>query len=461
MRDLSSPPPGERYDLGVRHSLLLSIARAILAAAPCIVTAGCSKDPDPPTGPGSAETITGRERVGWNQQADDAAQLARLRYAIYVDGARSEVGSVSCTAGGPQLFSCSGKGPDLTPGPHTLELAAFTDEAESPRSAPFSVVVNRATSGTPPTEWPSGMTETTADGVTLRIDKVTEGLDDPVDAAFTPDGRLFVAERGGRVRIVDGGRLQAQDALAIDGDSDARLLSIAIDPDFERSRFVFLVQAARTGSGDVFRLARYREVRGTLAQRAVLIEAAAPPLADASAVLRTGADGKLYVAVGAANSPGTLLRLNLDGTMPRDQAGTAPAVAQGVQSPTGLAADPESGLVWIADEQDGHAHLSAVTLAGRPIRAVVRARHPLPRGGGALAFYPGGSLPGFENTLLLASTSGRHIERIRFSREQPERIAGTDTLLQDVVGPIQVVAVSPDGAIYFCAGRTVGRLTAP
>ncbi len=449
-----------RYDLGMRHPLLLLAARAILPIACAIAAAGCSKDPDPTSEPGSAETITGRERIGWNQQAEDGAQLARLRYAIYVDGARSEVGGVSCTAAGPQVFSCSGKGPDLTPGPHTLELAAFTGEAESPRSAPFSVVVNRATAGTSPAEWPDGSTETTADGVTLRIDKVAEGLEEPVDAAFTPDGRLFIAERRGRVRIVDGGRLQAHDALTMaDEDPGARLLSIAIDPDFERSRFVFLVQATRTGAGEVFRLARYREVGGTLAQRAVLVEAAAPPIADAGAVLRPGPDGKLYLAVGAAGTPGTLLRLNLDGTMPRDQAGSAPAVAQGVQFPTGLAAHPGSGLVWIADEQDGQAHLSGIALAGRPLKAVVRARHPLTGGGGSLAFYAGDTLPGFENTLLVASPSGRHIERIRFSREQPDRIAGTDTLLQDAVGPIQVVTVSPGGAIYFCAGHALGRLT--
>jgi glucose/arabinose dehydrogenase len=320
--------------------------------------------------------------------------------------------------------------------------------------------VNRATAGTSPAEWPDGLTERTADGVTLRLDKVAEGLDDAVDAAFTPDGRMFIAERAGRVRIVQGGRLQREDALTAE-DPDARLLSIAIDPDFERSRFVFVVQATSTGGGDLFRLARYRELNGTLAQRATLIEVAAPPIPDATAVLRAGPGGRLYLAVGAADSPGTLLRLNLDGTMPRDQAGSSPAVAQGVQSPTGLAADPGSGLVWIADEQDGQAHLSGVALTGRPLRAVVRARHPLTRGGGSLAFYAGAALPGFENTLLLASASGRHIERIRFSREQPERIAGSDTLLQDAVGPIQVVAVSPDGAIYFCAGPAVGRLSAP
>ena len=82
------------------------------------------------------------------------------------------------------------------------------------------------------------------------------------------------------------------------------------------------------GSGDVYRLARYRELNGKFAERAVLFEVQAPPLADAAAILRVGSDRKLYLAAGAEGFPGTLQRLNLDGTMPSDQAGTTPAVAR-------------------------------------------------------------------------------------------------------------------------------------
>lgn len=451
-------PAPKRYHQRVRRPSILSLAVTIL------VVSACSKDPDPPSGSGTTQTISGRELMGWDQQADDSTQLALFRYVIYVDGARNELANVACSAGTePQRFSCSGKGPDLATGPHTLELATFTADEESARSAPLSVMVDRTTSGTSPAEWPAQRTETTTDGTILRLDKVLDGLGDPVDAAFLPDGRLFIAERTGRVRVVDRGQLQVPDAFTTTPETDGAgdgLLSMAVDPDFERTHFIFMVHATRTGSGYVFRLARYRELRGTLAERAVLLEAEGPPIADAAAVLRVGTDAKLYLAVGAAGFPGTLLRLNLDGTMPRDQSGTAPALAQGLQSPRGLGADPRSGLVWIADEQDGQSHLSGVALEGRPLRAVVRARHALSGGSGSMAFYAGNVLAGFENTLLVASPSGRHIERIRFSDEQPDQIAATETLLQDAVGPIQVVAVGPDGAIYFCTGQTLGKLSA-
>jgi glucose/arabinose dehydrogenase len=443
---------------GVSRLSILVLAIALLGASAC----GSDPEPNSPTPP--AGGITGRERIGWDQPADDAAQLGGFQYAIYVDGTRNVMTAVSCSAGtSPTVFACSGKGPDLSAGQHTLELAAFTSDAEGPRSAPLVVTVNALTTGTAPVEWSGEQTEKTSDGVILRTEKVLDGLEDPVDALFAPDGRLFIAERRGRVRVVQDGQLQVPDALTtvLEDDGPAEnLLSIAIAPDFERTHFVFLVSASRTGSGDVFRLVRYRELRGTLAERAVLIESAGPPIADAAAVLRVASDGKFYVAVGAPGFPGTLLRINADGTKPLDQAGTAPAVAQGLQLPRGLAADPRSGIVWIADEQDGDAHLSGLAFAGRPIRAVVRARHPLPDGSGSLAFYSGKVLPGFENTLLLASPTGRHIERIRLAGDRLDSIGASETLLQDAVGPIQVVIVGPDGAIYFCTGQALGRLTA-
>jgi glucose/arabinose dehydrogenase len=442
----------------VLRRLQLSLAITILALA------ACSKDPSPapPSGSGSSDAITGRERVGWDQAADDAGQASGFGYAIYVDGARSVLADVSCGAGAAaQSFACTGKGPDLSPGRHTLEIAAFTADAESPRSSALTVTVGAA-SATGAATWPEVLTEKTADGVPLRVDRILDGLEDPVDAAFLPDGRLLIAERRGRIRVVDGGKIQAPDALTtrIEDEGADGILSIAIDPEFERTHFVFAVTSARTASGDAFRLTRYRELRGTLAERAVLLEAEGPPVADAAAVLRAGLDGKLYLAIGAPGFPGTLLRLNVDGTLPRDQRGTRPAIAQGIQSPRGLGVDPRSGIAWIADDQDGQAHLSGLSLQKRPLEAVVRARHPLPGGSGSLAFYTGQALPGFTNTLLIASASGRHIERIRFADAEPDRIASSDLLLQDAVGAIDVVVVAPDGDIFFCADSALGRITA-
>ena len=119
-----------------------------------------------------------------------------------------------------------------------------------------------------------------------------------------------------------------------------------------------------------------------------------------------------------------------------------------------------SGLVWIADEQDGQAHLTAIALAGRPLQAVVRARHAI-AASGSMAFYPsGGRMQRFAKTLVMASPHGR-LDRIRFPEGSPERAPESDALLQAIVGPVHVVTAGPDGAIYFCTADALGRLSAP
>jgi glucose/arabinose dehydrogenase len=47
---------------------------------------------------------------------------------------------------------------------------------------------------------------------------------------------------------------------------------------------------------------------------------------------------------------------------------------------------------------------------------------------------------------------------VRFDPLNPSRVAATEPLLQDLVGPIVAVASAPDGAVYFATPRSVGRL---
>jgi glucose/arabinose dehydrogenase len=443
------------------RALVFGALVTLLASAGC----GRSTPPTPgPPGPGGGESITGRERIGWDQQASDAVELARFQYALYVDGARTVLAEVSCgaTAAAPG-FPCSGRLPALSAGAHSLELAAFVDDGgvvESARSSALRVTVVASTAPSVAVDWESGHVETTADGLELRTEKIIGGLEQPIDAAFTPDGRLFIAERIGRVRIVDGD--QRGDALTLDADDDGgrdAVLSIATDPDFERTRFVFLVQTVRSPSGAVFRLARYRELNGILAERAILLETGATAAAEAAAVLRFGRDGKLYLALDDRGGAGRLLRLNADGTRPGDQAGTTPAVAHGVRSPRGMGWDPRSGLLWIADDDGGNdGHLSAVAMSARPVRAVVRGREALGEAAGSLAFYSSDLFPQLRNHALVASPAGRRLLRLRFADGDAARITSAEPLLQDQVGAIQVVTMGPGGAIYFCTADSLGRL---
>src|SRR5687768_8648181 len=64
--------------------------------------------------------------------------------------------------------------------------------------------------------------------------RLLTGLDEPTAMTFAPDGRIFVTEKGGDVRVVKNGKLLDEPALSIRVDTyfERGLDGIVLDPDF-------------------------------------------------------------------------------------------------------------------------------------------------------------------------------------------------------------------------------------
>ena len=85
---------------------------------------------------------------------------------------------------------------------------------------------------------PSGFAET----------QVATGLAAPTAMAFAPDGRLFVAEQGGRLRVIKNGTLLATPFLTVSVNSSGErgLLGVAFDPNFAFNQFVYVYYTTAT-----------------------------------------------------------------------------------------------------------------------------------------------------------------------------------------------------------------------
>ena len=431
-------------------------ALGLLCVGLAIAAAGCDKDSSDTPDDGGAEPITGNERIGWQQAAATPADLATFRYNIYVDNVATEMQGVSCTAASAG-FSCSGRLPSMRAGRHTLEITAFIDgtpPVESARSAALTVNVGQAamTSGTGAVGAPA--TIVTSDGIRLAVVPLAAGLEDPSDLAVAADGRIFISERPGRIRVFRDGALHPapppiDDVVAGDGRG---LLALALDPDFAKTGYVFAAYTGATG----FRLVRYRSVGDSLGERATLldgIDAAATP----SATLRFGPDRKLYLGLDDAGDPsrpgdlgsfnGKVLRLNADGTTPPDQAGGTPVYALHINQPRGM--DWDGATLWIAESLRLQGVIDA---PAPPRRAAAMVNYRLPAGvdpEGA-TFYRGSLIPGLAGDLLVASADAGSILRLRFDPGNRRRIVSSEYLLQGAVGPIQAIAEGPNGVLYFC-----------
>src|SRR5688572_16180004 len=82
-----------------------------------------------------------------------------------------------------------------------------------------------------PATLPPGFTETTLAG----------GLAQPTAFELAPDGRVFVLEQAGAVRVINDGQLLPTPfvRLSVDARGERGLLGITFDPDFATNHFVY------------------------------------------------------------------------------------------------------------------------------------------------------------------------------------------------------------------------------
>ena len=172
-------------------------------------------------------------------------------------------------------------------------------------------------------------------GVTVPSGFIAEiaaqGLTNPTAMEFAPDGRLFVTEQGGKLRVIKNGALLPTPFLTVSVDSSGErgLLGVTFDPDFSSNQFVYIYYTV-PGSPPHNRIARFT-ANGDVAAPGSSVILELETLSSTNhngGAIHFGLDGKLYIAVGEnvnrtnsqqlTNRLGKLLRLNSDGTLPSD-----------------------------------------------------------------------------------------------------------------------------------------------
>ena len=161
---------------------------------------------------------------------------------------------------------------------------------------------------------------------------VADSLDSPVSMAIAPDGRVFVCEQGGRLRVIRGGRLLKKPFVTVPTKpiEEEGLLGVAFDPAFARSKHVFVTYTSYTPTRHNV-IARFTASGDTALPGSEYIvyefdtHAAHQHVGGA---LRFGRDGMLYASSGEcgdgtlshslASTAGKILRLRPDGSIPGD-----------------------------------------------------------------------------------------------------------------------------------------------
>jgi hypothetical protein len=404
--------------------------------------------------------VTGRERFSWVQSSVSASDMALLQFAAYVDGSRRVLDGSSCSPEGSDSFACSAPLPSMTAGRHTLAVASFVNSGtglvESPRSPALQLMVSGVVAQSAAPVSRSGVAA--SDGHALHADVLAGDLIDPTDVAVDARGRAFVLERRGTLRVVDavstGSGNTPIEPLFSARDRGARALSIALAPDFARSGLLYTLSAQPSENGARLFVTRFRELRGTLGEAAVVVSHLVRS-SDADGVLRFGPDRAMYVAVGGTDSAsGQVLRFLPDGGIPAENTGASPLYWSIAGMPAGLAWQPD-GSLWTIETSptvDRFEVRRRVESGGNVNAAQSGTSNNSPRlpsgtRASGLALVNAPSSP-FDGDAIVSSIGLADLLRFDGSREHApggEPIG----LLQGRFGAIGGVTTTPSGDIYF------------
>jgi len=307
---------------------------------------------------------------------------------------------------------------------------------------------------------------------------VAEGLEVPWSVAFAPDGRMFVTERPGRVRVIENGHLRAESLLSLTdvvAKGEAGLMGMALHPDFARNRFVYLCYA-RGNLTDV--VVRYRETGTSLVEPWTLLENIPAARFHAGCRLRFGPDRKLYITTGDATTRdiaqdlhslgGKILRLNDDGSIPPDNPFPgSPIWSYGHRNPQGIDWDPKSGLLF--ETEHGPSGFDG-GFGGDEVNIVERGKN---YGWPVIMHYDkheGMESPLLEYTPACAPASaafwrgdfyfgclrGQNLHHVVLDPTDRRKVLREEKLFTNL-GRIREVAAGPDGALYFTTSNRDGR----
>jgi len=196
----------------------------------------------------------------------------------------------------------------------------------------------------------------------------------PTAMAIAPDGRIFITEKAGRVRVVKNGVLLATPFVTrtVRTERERGMIGIGIDPNFATNHYVYVRYTPGSASAGTCRhlLSRFTadgDVAAT-GSEVILFD-----MGDCvgtgnhySGAIHFGIDTKLYTTIGEQGVPtyaqdlsviyGKMLRLNPDGTIPTDNplynttTGINRAIwAYGLRNAYTFAIQPGTGKILIND----------------------------------------------------------------------------------------------------------------
>lgn len=308
---------------------------------------------------------------------------------------------------------------------------------------------------------------------------LTSSLSRPVAMAFTPDGRLLIAEQyTGLIRVFANGALLAAPYATVSpvytGDNESGLLGLCVDPNFAANGYVY---AFVTRSNTVQQIVRYTTSGNTGGSPTLMVDnIPTNGINHNGGGIGFGPDNYLYAVVGengssandaqvAASWRGKVLRFDTS-TAPASIPASNPTAGSAVYSlghrhPFRLAWRPSTDALYVSENGPGvDDEINVITPAanyGWPVdtgdNTSAAYTDPVFTFGTTIAitdmlFYTGSTLP-YAGDLFYVDYKGDRIRRFTLNPGSEQIASGPFDFVTGVDQPVDVEQ-GPNGALYYC-----------
>ena len=340
-----------------------------------------------------------------------------------------------------------------------------------------------------------------SDQANFRLIEIASGLEHPWGLTFLPNSDILVTEREGRLRIVRNGELDPNPLTGIPENiyvaGQGGMLDVAVHPEFETNRLVYLSYAGLGEGGAGTEVMRGRLDGNNLEEAEVIftVEPKTRGRLHYGSRLVFATDGTLLITIGDRynrmhdaqdpdNHLGTTIRINDDGSVPEnnpfiDHPSYQPEVfSYGHRNAQGLAIRPSDNSIWAhehgprgGDEVNkleagknygwpaitygidySGAIISDQTHAEGMEQPVIYWDPSIAPSG--MTFYDGAAFPEWQGDLFVGALVQRHLRRLEMNGDQ---VIAQEVLL-DGMARIRDVRNGPDGSLYILTDDLNGKI---
>lgn len=209
----------------------------------------------------------------------------------------------------------------------------------------------------------------------FKISTIASGLTNPMAMEMAPDGRIFISEEGGTLRVISKSSVLLSQPFVtipdVNSSGEQGLIGVAFDPSFTTTHYVYVLYTANSPTihNRISRFTANGDVAVPGSEKIIFEMTPLVTTGHVAGTIHFGKDKKLYIVTGDNNNGtnsqnlnnlhGKILRINKDGSIPTDNpfyniaSGTNRAIwAMGLRNPFTFGVQRTTGRIFINDVGD-------------------------------------------------------------------------------------------------------------